>query len=75
MTLVSLDATAYQDGISIEWRTGLEVDNLASNLYRNEGGKPTRINSQLALKFGNGVTIGSGRSYAFAFGDPSTRFK
>jgi hypothetical protein len=67
VTLVSLEATAYPDGVMIEWRTGLEVDNLGFNLYRDEGGKPTRINTQLvvgsALKFGHGIAIGSGCSY------------
>jgi len=69
VTLVSLEATSYQDGVMIEWRTGLEVDNLGFNLYREEGGSRSRITSQLiagsALKFGQSITLGSGCSYAW----------
>ena len=69
ITLVSLNATSYDDGVFIEWQTGFEVDNLGFNLYRDEGGKPVRVNSQLlagsGLKVGHGITLGSGCSYSW----------
>ena len=69
ITLVSLDATAYQEGVLFEWRTGLEVNNLGFNLYRDEGANRSRITSQpvagSALKFGPSITISSGFSYTW----------
>jgi peptidase C25-like protein/Ig-like domain-containing protein len=69
VTLVSFNAKAYPDGVLIEWRTGMEVDNLGFNVYRDEGGKRSRVNSQVlagsGLKVGHGVAIGSGCSYAW----------
>ncbi|HWO00110.1 MAG TPA: C25 family cysteine peptidase, partial [Blastocatellia bacterium] len=56
-------------GVYVEWQTGLEVDNLGFNLYRDESGKPVRVNPQLlagsALKVGQQVTLGAGYSYSW----------
>ena len=62
-------ATGYADGnVLIEWQSGYEVDNLGFNIYRDAGGKRTRINSQLiagsALMVGPAALI-AGRSYRF----------
>jgi Peptidase family C25/Putative binding domain, N-terminal len=69
ITLVSFTAMGYDGGVLLEWRTGLEVDNLGFNLYRDEGGKPARINSQpiagSALRIGQGITVGSGFAYTW----------
>src|SRR6185295_11123507 len=32
-------ATRYTDGVVLQWRTGMEVDNLGFNVYREEGGR------------------------------------
>jgi hypothetical protein len=60
----------YDNGVLLQWRTGLEVSNLGFNIYRDQGGKRTRINSQLiagsALTAGGSATLSSGRSYAWA---------
>ena len=62
-------ATADDNGrVLLEWQTGYEVDNLGFNIYRESGGKRTRINSQLiagsALMVGS-VALNAGRSYRF----------
>jgi hypothetical protein len=44
---VEMTATAYDDGVHLEWKTGLEVDNLGFNIYRDENGERTLINDQL----------------------------
>ena len=62
-------ATGYDNGrVLLDWQTGYEVDNLGFNIYRESGGKRTRINSQLiagsALLVGP-VALTAGRSYRF----------
>src|SRR5690606_11290673 len=55
-------------GVHIQWRTGYEVDNLGFNLYREQGGRRTKLNPSLiagsALLAGAGTTLSAGRSYA-----------
>jgi hypothetical protein len=67
--LSSFTASAYDDGISLEWSTGFEVSNLGFNLYRDEGGKRTTINSSLiagsALLVSSGTRLSAGRSYTW----------
>jgi hypothetical protein len=73
--LESFNATVFDGGTSIEWRTGFEIDNLGFNLYRDEGGKRVPLNSQivagLALVAGSGVTMRAGQSYAWWDGTSS----
>jgi hypothetical protein len=71
-TLTQMDllaANGYAEGTNINWKTGMEVDNLGFNVYREEGGKRTRVNSQMiagsALQAGPGVNLKSGRSYSW----------
>ncbi len=69
--LVSFNATAYSDGqVFTEWKTGYEVDNLGFNVYRDEGGKRTRINQQLiagsALLGGGKTVLTAGESYVWS---------
>ena len=70
-------ATQYEDGVSIRWRTGFEIDNLGFNVYRDENGKRTRVNSQLiagsALMVGSRTSFGAGRSYAWFDYAPNNR--
>lgn len=62
-------ATGYDDaGVLVEWQTGFEVDNLGFNIYRERGGKRTRINSQLIA--GSALLVGSaaltaGHTYSY----------
>lgn len=69
--LRSFDATRNEDGrVLVRWRTGFEVDNLGFNLYRERGGKRTRVNPELiagsALRVGQGTALRSGYSYSWA---------
>ena len=50
--LESFNATGYDGGTFIEWRTGFEVDNLGFNLYRDEDG------NRVASQFTDGRRIG-----------------
>ncbi len=74
----SFAASGYEDGkVLLEWRTGLEVNNLGFNVYRDVRGKRTRINSQMlagsALMVGAGTRLLSGRSYVWADDLPKGR--
>jgi hypothetical protein len=71
----SFTANGCEDGkVLLEWRTGLEVDNLGFNVYRDVKGKRTRVNSQMlagsALMVGAGTKLMSGRSYAWPDDSP-----
>jgi hypothetical protein len=60
--LVSFNATSYDKGTLIEWRTGREVRNLGFRLYREDDGKRELITPQLiagsALKAGADLQSG-----------------
>jgi hypothetical protein len=64
-------AIRYEDGVSLQWRTGFEVENLGFNVYREEGnsGKRVRVNPQMiagsALMVGSSTALGAGKSYAW----------
>jgi hypothetical protein len=70
-------ATRYDDGVSVRWRTGFEIDNLGFNVYRYDNGRRTRVNSQLiagsALMVGSRTSFGAGKSYAWFDNDPNNR--
>ena len=41
-------AVVDDDGlVELKWQTGLEVDNLGFNIYREEGGQRTRVNKDI----------------------------
>ncbi|MEW6130617.1 MAG: C25 family cysteine peptidase [Acidobacteriota bacterium] len=60
--LVSFTATGYDNGTLLEWQTGLEVDNLGFNVYREDAGNRQLINQQLvagsALRAGSRLLTG-----------------
>jgi hypothetical protein len=64
-------AIRYADGVSLQWRTGFEVDNLGFNIYREEGnsGRRIRVNPQMiagsALMVGSSTALSAGKSYAW----------
>jgi hypothetical protein len=79
-TAVDLDAFSacgYDGGTLIEWKTGLEVDNLGFNIYRGEAGKRTRLNQQVlagsALLAGPSIHLRSGTSYSWTDTLPATK--
>ncbi|HXI91908.1 MAG TPA: C25 family cysteine peptidase [Blastocatellia bacterium] len=63
----SASATSFDDGALIQWQTGLEVNNLGFNIYRDDGGKLSPVNSQLiagsAFLVGSDIALRSGYSY------------
>jgi hypothetical protein len=67
--LEEFTATGYGDSVYLQWKTGHEVDSLGFNLYRDDNGKRTRVNSQLiagsALLAGPGMAIQAGRNYGW----------
>ncbi len=73
--LASFTAKAYDGGVSLQWETGFEVDNLGFKLYRDEGGKRVPVTKQIvagsALEAGFGTALGAGRSYNWWDGDAS----
>jgi hypothetical protein len=54
--LVDFAATNYDNGVLLEWQTGFEADNLGFQIYREEDGKRTKVNSQLIA--GSSLTTG-----------------
>ena len=78
-TVVSMDsftASSYRDGRSLlEWKTGLEVDNLGFNIYREDGIRRTRLNSQIlagsALLSGPTINLRSGGTYSWLDNAPA----
>ena len=65
----AVSAIRYNNGVSLRWRTGFEVDNLGFNIYREENGRRVRVNPQLiagsALMVGANTALGAGKSYAW----------
>jgi len=63
----SASATSFDDGALIQWQTGMEVNNLGFNIYRDDGGKLSQVNSQLiagsAFLVGPDIALRSGYSY------------
>lgn len=66
VTLISFTATRYSSVLWLNWQTGLEVDNLGFNVYREVGGKKTRLNGN-DLIAGSAIQTGanSGCNYAW----------
>lgn len=64
-----MKASRSSDGVLLEWRTGMEVDNLGFNVYREDGGRRIRLNRHLvagsALTIGPDMSLRSGRRYAW----------
>lgn len=68
--LNKFEAFHINDVISLEWRSGYELDNLGYNIYREQvDGQRVRLNPGMiagsALQAGQGVALGAGNSYAW----------
>ena len=68
--LENFAATAMQNGgVALQWQTGLEVNNLGFNIYREENGERVKINPSLiagtALMVGSRVQLESGLGYTW----------
>lgn len=66
--LSSFSATGYDNGVFLEWKTGLEVDNLGFKIYRESGGRREMLNPEViagsALLTG-AAQLKTGRSYTW----------
>jgi len=71
----SFTATGYDDGTLLEWRTGLEVKNLGFNVYREVGGRRSRLNEQIlggsALRVGPSTSLRTGSPYSWTDTSPA----
>src|SRR5712691_5402936 len=47
LRLTSATATATTEGVVLEWRTTVALDNLGFNIYRLEDGRRTRVNREI----------------------------
>jgi uncharacterized repeat protein (TIGR01451 family) len=70
VTLVSFTASEYDTGVVVQWRTGMEVENLGFRVYREHAGqRRIRITPEIvagsALIAGNSTTLAAGNSYAW----------
>ena len=67
--LISAAATYYDNGVFIQWQTGMEVENLGFHVYRDLNGQRTRITPEIvagsALIAGNKTTLTAGNAYAW----------
>ena len=67
--LITFNATAYDNGVLLEWQTGQEVNNLGFHLHRNDGGMRTRVTPEIisgsALIAGARTQFRAGRHYAW----------
>ena len=66
--LTAFDATRYDRGVLVQWRTGYEIDNLGFHVYREVNGRRTRVTQSLlagsGLMAGQGAAITGEKRYA-----------
>ena len=66
--LLSFNATRYNRGVLLQWRTGYEIDNLGFVVYREINGVRTRVNASLVagsgLQAGQGTAVNAVQTYA-----------
>src|SRR5258708_385829 len=73
LALAQLKATAARGGVLIEWRTGLEIDNLGFNVYRERNGRREQLNPEIIA----GSALISGREnpqkdgFSYSWFDPA----
>ncbi|MEW6127039.1 MAG: C25 family cysteine peptidase [Acidobacteriota bacterium] len=65
--LIAFQATAYDQGVLLDWQSGEEINNLGFHLYRETGGKLIRITPEIvagsALIVGSGTALQSDKTY------------
>ncbi|MEK6300258.1 MAG: C25 family cysteine peptidase [Acidobacteriota bacterium] len=69
VTLVSFTASQYETGVLVEWRTGMEVENLGFRVYREQAGRRIRVTPEIvagsALIAGARTPMTAGNSYSW----------
>jgi subtilisin family serine protease len=67
--LASFDARQFGGAVLLDWRTGYEVNNLGFHVYREDGGRMTRLTEQMvagsAFLAGAGTNLTAGASYSW----------
>lgn len=75
--LTSFEVKGYDGGQSLEWQTSSETDNLGFNLYRDDRGRRTKLNSEIvagsALVTGQVAPLSTGRNYGWWDGAPAAK--
>jgi hypothetical protein len=69
---LAFTATAYTDGMLLEWQTDFEADNLGFRLYREEAGGRTLINQDLIAGSALRASATSGAGEAYAYLEPKS---
>lgn len=71
VSLASFEAVRYADGTWLQWRTGLETDNLGFNVYREQDGKRIKLNGALigGAALVPGTSLSAEGRYAWPVGD------
>ena len=57
--LTAFDATRYDQGVLLKWRTGYEIDNLGFHVYREVNGTLERVTRSLVAGSGLGTAHGA----------------
>ena len=69
VTLVSFTASGYDNGVLVQWQTGMEVENLGFRVYREQAGQRVRVTPEIvagsALIAGARTTMTAGNSYSW----------
>ncbi|HWO00074.1 MAG TPA: C25 family cysteine peptidase, partial [Blastocatellia bacterium] len=69
VTLVSFTADEYENGVALQWQTGMEVENLGFRVYRQQAGQRVRITPEIvagsALIAGDRTKLPAGNSYVW----------
>ena len=69
VTLVSFTASQYETGVLVQWRTGMEVENLGFRVYREQAGRRILVTPEIvagsALIAGARTTMTAGNSYVW----------
>src|SRR6266852_148157 len=65
LTFAQIRATAANGGVLIEWRTGLEIDNLGFNVYREQRGRREQLNPEIIA--GSALISGRGNPQKMVF--------
>jgi hypothetical protein len=66
VTMTGFKATAFNDGVMIEWQSGYEANNLGYQLYKLENGQRTRVTPSLIA--GSALVRGGMHQSGFSYG-------
>lgn len=67
--LRTLEATKYDSGVLIQWRTGRERDNLGFRIYRGDDGRRVQVTPELVAGSALSVNLPLASGYSYAWWD------